>query len=355
MDAVLRGELKRQSGLSGPLSGAVARAVFAWQRWRGWLDDSRPLCESIPEALGLQERFNGDSGSFSDEQLGLRAIPRWTASVVKVRPEWVRTLQHEPSLWLRARAGNGCALAVKLDDCQLLKHPLLGDAVRYCGQKDLFKSPEFHTGAFEVQDLSSQIVGLICDPQPGETWWDACAGEGGKLLHLSDLMRNQGLIWASDPAQWRLKRLKLRAARAKAFNYRAGFWDGTAKLPTKAKFDGVLVDAPCSGVGTWQRNPHARWTTTLGDVQELASLQNQLLGRAAPSVKVGGKLLYSVCTLTRTETTGIIEAFENSFPEFTPMKLVNPLTPETPAEHGVWLWPRKDEGNGMFVAGWIRS
>ncbi|MGC8000561.1 hypothetical protein ACP3XN_24520, partial [Salmonella enterica] len=83
-------------------------------------------------------------------------------------------------------------------------------------------------------------------------------------------MENSGLIWASDRAAWRLQKLKRRTARAKVFNYRVAMWDGGVKLPTKTKFDGVLVDAPCSGLGTWQRNPHARWTTTPGDVAELA-------------------------------------------------------------------------------------
>src|SRR6185503_9755757 len=132
--------------------------------------------------------------------------------------------------------------------------------------------------------------------------WDACAGGGGKTLHLSDLMENRGLIWASDREEWRLKKLKQRAARAKAFNYRAALWDGGAKLPTKTKFDGVLVDAPCGGIGTWQRNPHARWTTTAEDVEELSEVQGLLLANVAPSVKPGGKLIYSVCTLTRSET-----------------------------------------------------
>src|SRR6185295_17316743 len=128
-----------------------------------------------------------------------------------------------------------------------------------------------------------------------------CAGEGGKTMHLSALMENKGLIWASDRAAWRLKNLKRRAARAKVFNFRSELWDGGAKLPTKTKFDGILVDAPCSGVGTWQRNPHARWTTTLDDVRELGAVQLQLLDRVAGSLKPEGRLIYSVCTLTRTE------------------------------------------------------
>ncbi len=103
----------------------------------------------------------------------------------------------------------------------------LPDAVIYEGAEDLFRTAEFHAGEFELQDISSQIVGWICDPQPGETWWDACAGEGGKTLHLCDLMRGKGLVWASDRAAWRLQKLKReRAARARVFNYRAALWDG---------------------------------------------------------------------------------------------------------------------------------
>jgi 16S rRNA (cytosine967-C5)-methyltransferase len=101
-------------------------------------------------------------------------------------------------------------------------------------------------------------------------------------------MSNEGLIWASDRAQWRLaklKQLKQRAARAKMFNYRAALWDGGDHLPTRTLFDGVLVDAPCSGVGTWHRNPHARWTTTANDVLELAEIQKRLLAEAARAVK----------------------------------------------------------------------
>src|SRR6185503_8199501 len=124
----------------------------------------------------------------------------------------------------------------KLGECWISGNPGLGDTLEYRGREDLFRMREFHAGAFEVQDISSQIVGLTCAPEPGETWWDACAGEGGKLLHLSDLMQNKGLIWASDRVEWRLKRLKLRAGRAKAFNYRSAIWDGGAKPPTKTRF-----------------------------------------------------------------------------------------------------------------------
>ena len=231
----------------------------------------------------------------------------------------------------------------------------MSDALVYDGSEDLFHTPEFHAGKFELQDISSQAVSVLCQPQPGEIWWDACAGEGGKLLHLSDLMQNQGLIWASDRADWRLQKLKRRAARAKVFNYRAALWNGGEKLPTKTKFNGVLLDAPCSGIGTWHRNPHARWTTTPNDVQELSEIQQRLLSHAAAAVKPGGKIIYAVCTLSRAETTEAAAAFEEKFPNFKPLDLINPFRPELPGEPQLWFWPQECQGNGMFVAGWNKS
>ena len=274
-----------------------------------------------------------------------------------VNDDWLRSLQREPKLWLRAKRGQAEWLAKQLRLARTLAPPCVPDALLYDGEEDLFKTPEFHAGEFEIQDIASQMVGMLCAPQPGETWWDACAGEGGKTLHLSDLMQNQGLIWASDRAEWRLKQLKRRAGRAKVFNYRSGFWDGGTKLPTKTKFDGVLVDAPCSGIGTWQRNPQARWTTTPDDVCELSEIQRRLLANAAPSVKPGGKLIFSVCTLSRAETTEVVEHFNASQPDFEPLVF--------PEISGVWscfapsaakiIWPQDLDGNGMFIAGWRRK
>ena len=205
-----------------------------------------------------------------------------------------------------------------------------------------------------MQDLASQFVGVLCAPGPGETWWDACAGEGGKLLHLSELMQNKGLIWASDRSERRLANLRRRTARAKVFNYRAVPWDGSVKLPMKSKFDGVLIDAPCSGVGTWQRNPHARWTTTLEDVRELGAIQQQLVLNAAASVKPGGRLIYAVCTLTRKETDVVADLCSLNLSGFAPLSL--PVWPnEPPAALGrKWIWPQSFRGNGMFLAAWQR-
>ncbi|HZV35412.1 MAG TPA: RsmB/NOP family class I SAM-dependent RNA methyltransferase, partial [Verrucomicrobiae bacterium] len=266
----------------------------------------------------------------------------------------LRSLQWKPTLWLRARVGQGKDLAERLGDCRSRKGPL-ADALQYFGSKDLFRTAEFHAGEFELQDISSQIVGLICDPKPGETWWDACAGEGGKALHLCDLMRNKGLVWASDRAEWRLKKLKLRAARAKLFNSRAALWDGGAKLPTKTKFDGILVDAPCSGLGTWQRNPQARWTTKPNDIAELSAVQKSLLANAVTALKPGGRLVYSVCTLTDAETIGVAEAIARQFPDLKPLKFFKPMNLKKEQASQLFLWPQEVQGNGMFICAWEKS
>lgn len=351
-DAVLRETFKRLRVLNPQETREISDAVFTYFRWRGFLTLEERIQDQVREAYQLAARFQQNPASFNHEELRTKTVPEWAATHVDAGDEWFRALQSTPNLWLRAKRGQGNVLVDKLYNA--MPGPL-PDSVLFNGVDDLFRTPEFHAGEFELQDISSQAVSFACDPQPGQTWWDACAGEGGKLLHLSDLMGNKGLIWASDRAEWRLKHLKRRAGRAKAFNYRAALWDGGAKLPTKTKFDGILVDAPCSGVGTWQRNPHARWTTTPDDVKDLAAIQKQLLANVAGSVKPGGKLVYAVCTLTKAETIEVVEAFEKQFAEFTPMAVANPLMPDKPASPQIWLWPQDVGGNGMFVAVWKRK
>lgn len=352
VDSLLRETFKRLRVFSPKETREITTAVFSYFRWRGSVVEEKRTQEQLEKALELAERFRSNATSFDADELRAKTVPEWTATEVEADDEWFRSLQGEPNLWLRAKRGQGVVLAKKLGHAETC---VLPDSILYKGSEDLFRTPEFHAGDFELQDVSSQAVGFICDPQPGETWWDACAGEGGKLLHLSDLMENKGLIWASDRAEWRLKHLKRRAGRAKVFNYRATLWNGGPKLPTKTKFDGVLVDAPCSGVGTWQRNPHARWTTTLGDVKELAEVQKRLLANVAPSVKSGGKLIYAVCALTKSETAEVAAHFEQQFPDFKPMAVSDPLNEDAPASPQIWIWPQHCSGNGMFVASWKKS
>jgi 16S rRNA (cytosine967-C5)-methyltransferase len=350
-DQALRESLTQDRHYTAPAERrGISRAVFTYFRWWRWLDEKVSLQKQLAAALELQVRFNLTPASFKPEALAARAVPDWLKAEMDFIPsETLVQIQYEPVLWIRAKAGTGIELAKRLS--HFTPAPQSPDALRYAGLTDLYRTKEFQAGEFEIQDLASQLVGLAAAPQPGETWWDACAGEGGKTMHLSDLMQNKGLIWASDRSLRRLAKLKERAARAKVFNFRAAPWEGDAKLPTKTKFDGILVDAPCSGVGTWQRNPHARWTTQPVDVRELAAIQTKLLNNVTGSLKPGGRLVYAVCTLTRAETTGVAAAFTAAHPELEPTPLQalgSPLSALT-------LWPHELNANGMFIAAWRKK
>ncbi len=344
-DTALRRYFKEHHYLRPAAKRAISQAVFVYFRWLQWLEPKASPQKRVEQAASLDARFLAEPNMVKAEALAARAVPVWLADEMDLSVEYLRQLQREPALWLRARPGRRAALAKSLFACA--PTDLTPDALRFTGTQDLFKTEQFETGEFEIQDLASQLVGVACAPQPGESWWDACAGEGGKTLHLADLMDNKGTVWATDRSARRLDTLKRRAARANIFNYRTALWDGCppgtpsgiTRLPTNQKFDGILLDAPCSGVGTWQRNPHARWTTTPDDVRSLAAVQLTLLQQVAPALKPGGRLIYAVCTLTRSETTAVANAFTATHAE------LKPLPTQT-------LQPHELNANGMFIAMW---
>lgn len=328
----------------------VSRMVFAFFRWLGWLDNAKPTPRNLIKATEMQRSFEENPNSLTDQELVEKAVPGWVHKFMRFDAKVLREFQHEPRMWLRTKKGMAETVAAELGDC--VPHEELPDALCYHGEKDLYRTNSFREGLFEIQDVSSQYVGHFCDPKPGEVWWDACAGEGGKTLHLCDMMENKGLVWASDKAEWRLKILKQRAGRAGYFNYRLKEWKTLETLPTKTRFDGILVDAPCSGFGTWGRNPHARWTARPEDVAELAELQGKILAAAASLLKPGGRLVYSVCTLTASETAAVADLFSLTHPQFTPVEGLN--SKEQQVTGRIELWPQQVHGNGMFVAGWKR-
>ncbi len=354
-DLLLRQTLSRRKRLTRADSAWISRAVFSYYRWIQWLPEDATLAQRITGAIELADRFAADPAEVSDEELMARTVPSWIARHVNQTPPWVRSLQKEPNLWLRARKGAVADLKSHLGDCEPSGFAGFAETFRYAGDEDLFRHDLFQAGAFEIQDIASQAVGLICEPKPDETWWDTCAGEGGKTLHLSDLMDGKGLIWATDRSEWRLDRLKLRAGRAGCFNYRSRVWDGSEKLPTNTQFDGILVDAPCSGIGTWGRNPHSRWTVNSQDVSELSVIQRQILHHAAAALKVGGRLVYAVCTLSKEETWDVVTAITAQHPELEPLPLENPFTPGKVPSTALTLWPHETQGNGMFIAAWVRK
>jgi 16S rRNA (cytosine967-C5)-methyltransferase len=307
--------------------------------------------DRLAHAAELEAGFRHDPGQFSDADLR-RAVPEWLFDFAEAPAAWLACLQQRPRLWLRTRRGQAESVIALLKDATPGPLP---DSLLYAGPDDLFRLPEFQAGDFQLQDISSQAVGWICAPQPRQLWWDTCAGEGGKLLHLASLMGCKGSVWATDRAAWRLQRLKLRARRTQVFNYRLALWDGGPELPTDLRFDGVLVDAPCAGIGTWQRNPHARWTARPEDITEMAETQKRLLHAAIPGMKPGAKLVYAVCTSTAAETHEVVAAFEQAHPDFRPLPFANPFDAAQPPAPTLMLWPQTCGGNAMFVAAWQKA
>lgn len=184
------------------------------------------------------------------------------------------------------------------------------DAVELIERKNVFTSEAFKNGFFEVQDASSQRVARFLDVQPTMRVVDACAGAGGKTLHLAALMENKGQIIAMDIYEGKLKELKRRAKRAGAHNIETRVID-TTKVFKKlyGKADRVLIDAPCTGLGTIKRSPDLKWKLQPDFVQKVIDRQAELLQSYSKIVKSGGKMVYATCSILPQENQEQIKSF----------------------------------------------
>jgi len=191
--------------------------------------------------------------------------------------------------------------------------------LRVVGKPALRSHPLFTSGAVEVQDEGSQLLGLLVAPKRTDMVADFCAGAGGKAMLLGALMRSQGRIYAFDVSRARLARFKPRLARSGLSNVQPTLIENERDSHIKrlaGKLDRVLVDAPCSGFGTLRRNPDLKWRQTPEAIPELAIKQAKILGAAATLVKPGGRLVYATCSVLPDENEAIVDAFVGAHPEF---------------------------------------
>jgi 16S rRNA (cytosine967-C5)-methyltransferase len=173
-------------------------------------------------------------------------------------------------------------------------------------------------GLYQVQDEASMLVAHLLGVAPGECLLDACAAPGGKTTHLAALADNRARITALDKHPQRVALIRQGAQRIGCEGIEARCWDlrQAPEFLAPNSFDAILLDAPCSGLGVLRRNPESRWSRRSRDVTELAQLQRTLLGRVAPLLRPGGRLLYSVCTFTRAETDAVVDDFLSARPDF---------------------------------------
>jgi len=231
------------------------------------------------------------------------------------------------------------------------------------GHANAFGLEAFRAGLFEVQDEGSQLIALACGARSGMRVVDACAGAGGKSLALAAEMRNRGVLVALDVDGARLEEARRRATRAGVDNLRtkaipAGTAADASLRDEEGKADVVLVDAPCSGLGTLRRKPDARWRLAAGDPERFAATQRELVARFARLVRPGGRLVYATCSVTRAEDEDVA-AFAATIPGLVPLPLERTLGPAVAAAagakgHELRLWPHRHGTDGFYVAAFER-
>lgn len=334
---------KSLSGRAMERLGAITDPMALAESIRGTDQTQLSLAErySVPDATfeRLQRAFN------ADELERLMAAMNQPASV-DLRINTLKTTRDE----LRA--------ALAADGLELVPTPFSPDGLRHGERTPLFRRKEFQDGLFEIQDEGSQLISLLVDPRPRDTVIDYCAGAGGKSLHLAALMKNRGSIFATDVHTRRLEELSKRRKRAGADNIRTHELqgDGDPWIGSQlGKADRVLVDAPCSGSGTWRRSPDLKWRDW--SIDDLKQIQMEVLSNAAPLVKTGGRLVYATCSLLQCENQDIARTFLEHNPDFSLLNADQCLRSFNLAEQGLSdddgflrLLPHRHGTDGFFAA-----
>lgn len=293
-------------------------------------------------------------------------LPDWVIDKLRRRfdepslLEMARGLAQTASLDLRVNSMKMTREAVMKrladDNIRAAVTPYSPEGLRLDGRPAINRHPLFLAGALEVQDEGSQLLCHLVGPKRGEMVVDFCAGAGGKTLALGALMRSTGRLYAFDISPKRLAALKPRLARSGLSNVHPQRIEGVSDPRVKrlsGKIDRVLVDAPCSGLGTLRRNPDMKWRQTPQDIAELTGKQASLLAAAARLVKRGGRLVYATCSILDEENKEIAEAFLSSHPQFRLVPAVDVLRKERidlKMLEYFEVWPHIHGTDGFFAA-----
>jgi 16S rRNA (cytosine967-C5)-methyltransferase len=401
-DRALERALRRERGLWASERRTVAEAVYGIVRWQGQLDallGGRPaLTERYAAWLA---RFGGLSAADAARRLGVPAArlaglegadariaavadPVDRLSLQASLPRWIAG-RFADQLGLEDAAALGRALNARAPltvranllraDREALRERLAAEGVRaeptrhspwglvLDGRENAFALAAFRDGWFEMQDEGSQLIALTCAARPGQTVVDACAGAGGKALALAAEMHNKGSLHALDPDAERLEEARRRARRDGVHNLRArpiaAGPEADAQLKDLAgKADVVLVDAPCSGLGTLRRKPDARWRLAPEDPARFAALQRELVRRFAALVRPGGRLVYATCSIGPTENDEVAD-FAAREVGLVPAPIAPLLGEERArtlgaAEARLTLLPHRHGTDGFFMAAFER-
>lgn len=240
--------------------------------------------------------------------------------------------------------------AMQAAGVQVQRLPQLPQALRLKGSTgSIQKLPGFNEGWWTIQDSSAQLVSHLLNPQPNDVVIDACAAPGGKTTHLAELMCDRGTIWACDQAASRLKKLQANTQRLQLQSIQICTGDSRDFPQFTQTADAVLLDAPCSGLGTLHRRPDIRWRCTPARVQELSVLQGELLTHTATWVKPGGVLVYATCTLHTQENEAVIQAFLERHPHWCTDAPPPTLSAFSTPQGGLKVLPHQHQMDGFFM------
>lgn len=337
-------ELAKANKFAG-LSGVVNGLLRQYDRISTPNQDPLILPENPIERLGIFY-------SFPDWIIQLW-VEQWGEAETEQLCEW---MNQTPAIDLRINPLKTTIEEVenifKSADILVRKIPHLPQALRLIGSTGAIQNlPGFKEGLWTVQDSSAQMVTHLLDPQPGETIIDACAAPGGKTTHIVELIKDSGKVWGCDRTPSRLKKLQENAQRLDLKSIEICTGDSRNFPQFTNVADRVLLDVPCSGLGTLHRHADARWRQTPENVKELSILQRELLDSASKYVKIGGILVYSTCTLHPLENEQVIQDFLATYPNWqielpaTNSQIYSLVTPSG----WIKVLPHREQMDGFFM------
>jgi 16S rRNA (cytosine967-C5)-methyltransferase len=380
----------------------MARSLAALFRWWGWIDTLG--IESVKEQLLFAWLLDSDQihpicriwahdvGKNPDDLIVAGDAPNWTmraeglkrwagertvnADPWRLFPDWLRdqlptppgdasakmrkleflhALQTRPPLWVVASRDAEKSVWEEIREKKLKPwvHRRITNAAKLPPETDLPALDSFREGKLWIEDFSSLALGLVCDPDPGERWWDVCAGSGLRALNLASQMAGRGFVLATVEWEHQRREIAKRMRQTPLRNVAAKIWDGR-RLPSKPEsFDGVLLEAPSSAIGSWRRIPDARWIARASPADGFAEQQFHLLELAAQGLKPGGTLVYSVATVTHKETIDVLQTFLATHPDFRLAPFPHPLE-ESKTDGTLQLWPQIHDCDARFIARLVR-
>lgn len=375
------GRLFKSQGKFGSRDRRLYRElVYAYLRYEPWLKPLRDkesafmdtlitLASPSPEIIGLYATLPSSIPGIATETQRHRLIGKSENDLRELLPSWfeshlskpldsknLQALFTRPPLWIRIQNGDAPRVSAQLKS--EIETANTSNAEAVWGIPDALRCPPdfpivryaaYFDGDVEIQDISSQLILQLILPRPEGNWLDACAGAGGKSLQLAKMLLPDGAVSAFDPRRQALEELQTRRKRARLNNIAT-----LDSPPTNDLFDGVLVDAPCSGSGTWRRHPYLMRQTREKDVFDKAKTQCALLDRYSRRVAPGGTLAYCTCSLSRYENEAVAARFIEGSDQFEHQPLATDFDLEE-TSLGISILPATHDGDGLYIATFRRK